>query len=153
MLNRQILWQRHTAGKLPSSTSQIRRSNPFRLVGLMKNLFSEIWFIARCSRTIAKDRENQTFAIQSKLPQRCCHLKALETHHFKRLPPNKWAFFLSSNFYFWSGLPTAVKNCTYSNQTQMSVEIHCIAGYDGGLPQYFVLELVSAQTNRVRWVF
>lgn len=60
-------------------------------------------------------------------------------------------------FLFWLlfvcfiGLPAAVKNCTYSNQTQISVEIHCIAGYDGGLPQYFVLELVSAQNGRVRY--
>lgn len=52
--------------------------------------------------------------------------------------------------HFVLGLPTAVKNCTYSNQTQISVEIHCIAGYDGGLPQYFVLELISTQTGRVR---
>lgn len=55
-------------------------------------------------------------------------------------------------FYFCdnSGLPSAVKNCTSSNQTQVSVEVHCIAGYDGGLPQYFVLEMISAQTGRVR---
>lgn len=52
--------------------------------------------------------------------------------------------------FFHAGLPAAVKNCTYSNQTQISVEIHCIAGYDGGLPQYFVLELVSVRTGRVR---
>lgn len=51
---------------------------------------------------------------------------------------------------FWTGLPAAVKNCSFSNQTQISVEIQCIAGYDGGLPQYFVLELVSMQTGRVR---
>ncbi|XP_031617439.1 nephrin-like isoform X2 [Contarinia nasturtii] len=50
-----------------------------------------------------------------------------------------------------ASLPSAVRNCTYSNQTQISVEIHCIAGYDGGLPQYFVLELVSTQTGRVRF--
>lgn len=48
------------------------------------------------------------------------------------------------------GLPAVVKNCTYSNQTQASVEIQCIPGYDGGLPQYFVLELVSMHTGRTR---
>lgn len=83
-----------------------------------------------------------------------CHLKALKLivilngYHIIN-----GCFSYSHNFFFHStrlGLPTAVKNCTYSNQTQISVEIHCIAGYDGGLPQYFVLELVSAQTNRVR---
>lgn len=54
------------------------------------------------------------------------------------------------NNQFLAGLPAAVKNCTYTNQTQISVEIHCYPGFDGGLPQYFVLELVSTQTGRVR---
>lgn len=53
-------------------------------------------------------------------------------------------------FFVHTGLPAIVKNCTFSNQTQISVEIQCIAGYDGGLPQYFVLEMVSVQSGRVR---
>uniref|UniRef100_A0A1B0EVK6 Putative b-cell receptor cd22 n=1 Tax=Lutzomyia longipalpis TaxID=7200 RepID=A0A1B0EVK6_LUTLO len=50
-----------------------------------------------------------------------------------------------------AGLPSAVKNCTVSNQTAHSVEIQCIAGYDGGLPQVFVLELVSPRTGKLRY--
>lgn len=48
------------------------------------------------------------------------------------------------------GLPSTVKNCTINNQTQHSVEVQCIAGYDGGLPQVFVLELVSIKTGKLR---
>lgn len=80
------------------------------------------------------------------------HLSAFKVRQFKNgRDHNKWAYLLFCIFCL--GLPSAVKNCTYSNQTQISVEIHCIAGYDGGLPQYFVLELVSAQTGRVRYVY
>lgn len=59
-------------------------------------------------------------------------------------------FFLG--FVVTIGLPSSVRNCSYSNQTHHSVEIQCIPGYDGGLPQFFVLELISTRTGRVRWV-
>lgn len=49
-----------------------------------------------------------------------------------------------------TGLPSSVRNCTFSNQTHHSVEIQCVPGYDGGLPQFFVLELISTRTGRVR---
>ncbi|GAB0089380.1 Septin-interacting protein 1 [Sergentomyia squamirostris] len=52
-----------------------------------------------------------------------------------------------------AGFPAAVSNCTQYNQTQMSTEIQCIAGYDGGLPQVFVLELYSQRTGRMRLNF
>lgn len=85
--------------------------------------------------------------------QSSCQTIDVSLKNFKQLPPCTIldAFFQSQFFsLFLLGLPTGVKNCTYSNQTQISVEIHCVAGYDGGLPQYFVLELISAQTGRVR---
>ncbi|XP_058447205.1 CD166 antigen-like [Malaya genurostris] len=50
-----------------------------------------------------------------------------------------------------AGLPSTVKNCTINNQTHNSVEVQCIAGYDGGLPQIFMLELVSSRTGRLRY--
>ncbi|XP_055539389.1 nephrin-like [Wyeomyia smithii] len=50
-----------------------------------------------------------------------------------------------------AGLPSTVKNCTINNQTQTSVEVQCLAGYDGGLPQIFMLELVSSRTGRLRY--
>lgn len=34
-----------------------------------------------------------------------------------------------------------MRNCTLANQTYTSVEVKCVAGYDGGLPQKFVLEV------------
>ncbi|XP_044593894.1 neural cell adhesion molecule 2-like isoform X1 [Cotesia glomerata] len=40
-----------------------------------------------------------------------------------------------------AGKPSPVRNCTLANQTYTSVEVKCIAGYDGGLPQRFVLEV------------
>lgn len=42
---------------------------------------------------------------------------------------------------FITGKPSPVRNCTLANQTYTSVEVKCIAGYDGGLPQRFVLEV------------
>ncbi|EAT37347.1 AAEL010645-PA [Aedes aegypti] len=50
-----------------------------------------------------------------------------------------------------AGLPSTVKNCSINNQTQSSVEVQCIAGYDGGLPQIFMLELISSRSGRMRY--
>lgn len=44
-----------------------------------------------------------------------------------------------------------MKNCSVSNQTSHAVEIQCVAGFDGGLPQVFVLELVSARSGKLRF--
>ncbi|XP_043273728.1 hemicentin-1-like isoform X2 [Venturia canescens] len=40
-----------------------------------------------------------------------------------------------------AGKPFPVRNCTLANQTYTSVEVKCVPGYDGGLPQKFVLEV------------
>ncbi|XP_059476951.1 nephrin-like isoform X2 [Neocloeon triangulifer] len=42
-----------------------------------------------------------------------------------------------------AGKPFPVRNCTFFNQTTSSVEVACTAGFDGGLPQHFALELVA----------
>lgn len=39
-----------------------------------------------------------------------------------------------------------MKNCTLSNQTSSSVEVFCVAGFDGGLPQHFLIELYTANS-------
>ncbi|KAH9629640.1 hypothetical protein HF086_001612 [Spodoptera exigua] len=39
--------------------------------------------------------------------------------------------------------PHAPRNCTLWNQTAESVEVSCVAGFDGGLPQRFLLEVYS----------
>lgn len=49
-----------------------------------------------------------------------------------------------------AGLPAPVTNCTLHNQTHQIVEIQCIAGYDGGLPQIFVLEMISKKHGITR---
>lgn len=40
-----------------------------------------------------------------------------------------------------AGKPSPVRNCSLANQTYTSVEVRCFAGYDGGLPQKFLLEV------------
>ncbi|OXU30972.1 hypothetical protein TSAR_010065, partial [Trichomalopsis sarcophagae] len=40
-----------------------------------------------------------------------------------------------------AGKPYPVRNCSLANQTYTSVEVKCYAGYDGGLPQEFLLEV------------
>ncbi|XP_068081758.1 neural cell adhesion molecule 2 [Anabrus simplex] len=50
-----------------------------------------------------------------------------------------------------AGKPFPVRNCTLSNQTSSSVEVSCQAGFDGGLPQYFLLELYSADSAVPRY--
>ncbi|XP_046811629.1 mucin-19-like [Lucilia cuprina] len=46
-----------------------------------------------------------------------------------------------------AALPNTVSNCTIFNRTELSVDIQCIPGYDGGLPQIFVLEIFSTRTG------
>lgn len=45
------------------------------------------------------------------------------------------------------GKPFAVRNCTLANQTYTSVEVKCVAGYDGGLPQQFILEVYQGDID------
>lgn len=44
---------------------------------------------------------------------------------------------------YFKGKPLPVKNCTLTNQTSNSVEVYCLPGFDGGLPQHFLLELYT----------
>ncbi|XP_020278889.1 nephrin-like [Pseudomyrmex gracilis] len=46
-----------------------------------------------------------------------------------------------------AGKPFPVRNCTLANQTYTSVEVKCVAGYDGGLPQKFVLEVYHGDVD------
>lgn len=46
-----------------------------------------------------------------------------------------------------AGLPGPPRNCTLLNQTSSSVEVWCLAGSDGGLPQHFILELFTPQST------
>ncbi|TDG44787.1 hypothetical protein AWZ03_008761 [Drosophila navojoa] len=42
-----------------------------------------------------------------------------------------------------AGRPFPLQNCTVSNQSVDSLQVDCIEGFDGGLPQSFMLELVE----------
>ncbi|XP_044745589.1 neural cell adhesion molecule 2 [Coccinella septempunctata] len=50
-----------------------------------------------------------------------------------------------------AGKPYGVRNCTLTNQTTSSVEVYCLPGFDGGLPQFFVLELYSGNSITPRY--
>lgn len=42
-----------------------------------------------------------------------------------------------------TGRPFALQNCSVSNQSSDSLQVECVEGFDGGLPQGFLLELVE----------
>ncbi|XP_055706645.1 uncharacterized protein LOC129803854 isoform X2 [Phlebotomus papatasi] len=46
-------------------------------------------------------------------------------------------------------LPDPVKNCTAFNVTANSVQVSCLAGRDGGIPQQFHVEIIDKSTNTV----
>ncbi|XP_060524523.1 nephrin [Cylas formicarius] len=50
-----------------------------------------------------------------------------------------------------AGKPFPLKNCTLTNQTSNSVEVFCLQGFDGGLPQHFILELYTINSNTPRF--
>lgn len=42
-----------------------------------------------------------------------------------------------------SGRPSHLQNCTVMNQTSESLQIECTEGFDGGLPQSFLMEVLE----------
>lgn len=66
------------------------------------------------------------------------------------------SFFVVSWFVFFSqsknrqiGRPTGLQNCTMANKTSDSFIVDCVEGFDGGLPQTFLLELVETESRRL----
>ncbi|TDG44918.1 hypothetical protein AWZ03_008649 [Drosophila navojoa] len=57
----------------------------------------------------------------------------------------------SDSDHLGAALPNGVSNCSIFNRTELSVDIQCIPGYDGGLPQIFVLEMFSTRTGLTRF--
>lgn len=47
------------------------------------------------------------------------------------------------------GRPFSLQNCTVSNQSSDSLHVECVEGFDGGLPQGFLLELVEMPALRL----
>uniref|UniRef100_T1J3R4 Ig-like domain-containing protein n=1 Tax=Strigamia maritima TaxID=126957 RepID=T1J3R4_STRMM len=47
-------------------------------------------------------------------------------------------------------IPDPVTNCTVYNRTLSSFYVECRAGYDGGLPQHFILDIFDVLNNKLR---
>ena len=53
----------------------------------------------------------------------------------------------SSRIFFFTGPPEAPSNCSVVNQTTDSLEVECLPAFDGGLKQYFGLEVSDLQSG------
>ncbi|XP_022256221.1 hemicentin-1-like isoform X3 [Limulus polyphemus] len=49
-----------------------------------------------------------------------------------------------------AGPPDPLHNCSLVNQTEDLISIHCLEGYDGGMPQRFILEVYSINSNTLQ---
>lgn len=49
-----------------------------------------------------------------------------------------------------AGRPFPPRNCTIFNHTEDSLNIACVEGFDGGLPQHFVLEVVDFTAKKIK---
>ncbi|XP_031843590.1 neural cell adhesion molecule 2 isoform X1 [Nomia melanderi] len=49
-----------------------------------------------------------------------------------------------------AGKPESPYNCTLSNQTTRSLSVECFAGFDGGQPQHFLLEVYDQITGKLQ---
>lgn len=48
-----------------------------------------------------------------------------------------------------SGRPFPLQNCSVSNQTPDSLQVDCVEGFDGGLTQAFILEVLESSSLRL----
>lgn len=58
---------------------------------------------------------------------------------------NKYLFYFLST----TGKPDPLSNCTVSNQTSNVLQLECIEGFDGGLPQTFEVDVYYARTKNL----
>ncbi|KAL1114804.1 hypothetical protein AAG570_007628, partial [Ranatra chinensis] len=50
-----------------------------------------------------------------------------------------------------SGRPFPLVNCSITNHTAAVLQVECTEGFDGGLPQWFVMELVELPERSSRF--
>ena len=48
-----------------------------------------------------------------------------------------------------AGEPASPSNCTVANITANTLEVSCLEGYDGGLPQIFVLQVLAVKSEKL----
>ena len=48
------------------------------------------------------------------------------------------------------GPPDALKNCTVLNESTDSVQVACDEGFDGGLPQSFIMEVYETEGHKLK---
>ncbi|XP_046809402.1 uncharacterized protein LOC111683162 [Lucilia cuprina] len=53
------------------------------------------------------------------------------------------------SFLKFTDLPDAIKNCTAYNATANSMQIQCIPGYDGGIPQHFHVQVYDELNRQI----
>lgn len=60
-----------------------------------------------------------------------------------------FVFYLNLLIIFFAGRPFPLQSCTVSNRSIDSLDVDCVEGFNGGLPQGFMLELVQMSTLKV----
>jgi hypothetical protein len=75
--------------------------------------------------------------------------KSFSTLPWSRVDKMKIKNYNSENFPF-TVTPSPVINCSVSNYTREVAEILCTSGYDGGLPQRFLLEMISRRNKAIK---
>lgn len=76
----------------------------------------------------------------------------------------KKLFYFLKTLFFYTARPSPPRNCTVftgndsswiddatKEETSEYLEVRCVAGYDGGLPQLVVLEALDSITGRIRF--
>jgi len=48
-----------------------------------------------------------------------------------------------------AGRPFPTRNCSVFNQTADSLAVKCMEGFDGGLPQFFILEVYDVEAKTI----
>lgn len=56
---------------------------------------------------------------------------------------------LTTSLITLEGKPDSLSNCTILNQTSETLHVECLEGFNGGLQQFFVMEVFDALTRKL----